>query len=511
MIFAAIVFSALALTSWTPAWNDPSAVELPADYTDANRSRVDWDIPLACDLSAEPAGVSFDFKIDDPTAFSALTCYFNSGEGCYSAPFYVHEPGVWKHIVVYRGMLRGKTYGSPTGWGKISSLRITGWRMGRISTKCAIRKLSLATPEEIALAKRGVVNDDAVREYVARQPSKGNERRLIWCHSPYGLDKKAGWDDSIRVVREGGFSDIIANLSWAGTSFYRSDVLPTHESVLTKGDQLNLCLAACRKFGVKCHVWHVCWRLGHGCAKALSGKMLSEGRLQVKSEGSLDDAWLCPSDPRNRRQEVEAFVELANKGVDGIHLDYVRYPGMEVCFCRGCRKRFEEKVGKRYDEWPQVVLRQGEAQKAWLRFRADNITSFVRDVCVSVRKVNPTVEISAAVFSDSKACFDRVGQDWPLWCRENWLDFVCPMSYYPTLPAFELAIRGYAPLMRSAGTAVYPGIGLCSSASRIDARMMSDQILSLRAIGYSGFTVFQLDGYAREVLPILRTGPTSID
>lgn len=95
--------------------------------------------------------------------------------------------------------------------------------------------------------------------------------------------------------------------------------------------------------------------------------------------------------------------------------------------------------------------------------------------------------------------------------KTNWLDFVCPMSYYPTLPAFELAIRGYAPLMRSAGTAIYPGIGLCSSASRIDARMMSDQILALRAIGYSGFTVFQLDGYAREVLPILRTGPTSVD
>ena len=124
-----------------------------------------------------------------------------------------------------------------------------------------------------------------------------------------------------------------------------------------------------------------------------------------------------------------------------------------------------------------------------------------------VRAEAPGVKISAAVFQNAETAPSNVGQDWPTWCQENLLDFVCPMDYEESPALFTGKL---VPQKRLAGKVpIYPGIGL--STWRNDGRdavRLARQILAVRELGLDGFTVFNFDRRAEKVLPLLRLGVT---
>ena len=161
-------------------------------------------------------------------------------------------------------------------------------------------------------------------EWVAGLPPKKGEWRAFWCHSARGLGGRHDWDSSIALLKRNGFNAILPNLAWGGVAYYRSSVLPVHESVQERGDAFDECIAACRKHGVECHVWKVCWKMGSGTDGDFAKRMSAEGRVQVGYNGKKEDMWLCPSHPENLKFEENAFLELAKKGPDGIHFDYIR-------------------------------------------------------------------------------------------------------------------------------------------------------------------------------------------
>jgi len=53
---------------------------------------------------------------------------------------------------------------------------------------------------------------------------KADERRLMWCHSPLGLNKDGDWDASVRTLKELGYTDLIANLAWGAGADYPTKV-----------------------------------------------------------------------------------------------------------------------------------------------------------------------------------------------------------------------------------------------------------------------------------------------
>ena len=103
---------------------------------------------------------------------------------------------------------------------------------------------------------------------------------------------------------------------------------------------------------------------------------------------------------------------------------------------------------------------------------------------------NPNVKISAAVFRDWPQCRENNGQDWVRWCREGWLDFVCPMNY--TLDPVLFAER--AKIHRQAVPAGFPivqGIGIASGQGRMQtADELAVQVMLARQAGSAGFVGF---------------------
>jgi uncharacterized lipoprotein YddW (UPF0748 family) len=358
-----------------------------------------------------------------------------------------------------------------------------------------------------SVAASGRASEAALRAWCLARAARKGEQRAFWCHSAFGL-RDQDWDAAIRLLKASGFNAILPNMLWGGLAYYPSEVLPEYGELAQKGDQLAKCLAACKKYGVQCHVWKVNWNTGGRAPKAFLDKMRAEGRVQKEYAGELKDEWLCPSHPANQTLEVEAMLEIArNYEVDGVHFDYIRYPGSECCFCDGCRARFEAALGHAVSKWPEDTRKDEAVRQKWLAFRRAAIDTVVRRVAEEARKIRPGVKVSAAVFRNWPVDRDGVGQDWKLWCEKGWLDFVCPMDYIDSTTLFRNVVE--AQKEYAGRVPLYPGIGLSCWKNPRDAVKLAQQIEAVRELGVPGFTVFNYDAYAEAVLPYLRLGVTS--
>ena len=353
------------------------------------------------------------------------------------------------------------------------------------------------------------VHQQAVKGWCLLEQSARGERRAFWCHSPFGVEG-TDWDAAIKNLADNGFTAIQPNMLWGDTAFYNSSVLPVNPLVKEKGDQIALCLAACRKYGVQCHVWKVNWRMSE--PGEFAARMKQEGRTQVGPDGKPIEGglWLCPSHPANRKLETDAMIEVATRyDVDGIHFDYIRYPGPDGCFCAGCRERFEKSIGRKLARWPADV-QDGPLRDQWLDFRRGNITAVVAAVSREVRKVRPNVKISAAVFPNWTVDRDNVGQDWKLWCERGYLDFVCPMDYTADSAEFQGLVQRQMQWAGKAGC--YPGIGFSTWGAQGDIFTLFRMIRITRQAGTGGFTIFNYSSAeAREIVPLCGLGITRKD
>lgn len=329
------------------------------------------------------------------------------------------------------------------------------------------------------------------------------EMRGVWIHSPYGLEN-SDWDTTIKLLKDNGYNAVFPNFTWAGVAEYPSDVLPIHPKQIDKDrnpiDRMAECLSACQKYGVELHAWVVCWNMGHRTPKAVKEAMRQAGRTQIGAGGKASD-YLAPHIKENRDQMLAAILEIAEKypGLAGIHLDYIRYPGADYDYSDSARAAFEETLGEPVENWPKDCREGGKFHRRFIAWKTKNISDFVALVYREVKKINPALQISAAVFEDWDISGDNVAQapiDW-INAKEKTVDFLCPMDYYAT--DGELRKTLSKQLKASAGRVpVYAGIGTYKCA---DSAEVVKQIGASRQSGADGFICFQMNKrFAEEIL-----------
>ena len=378
----------------------------------------------------------------------------------------------------------------------MSKLARKGYNVCGFDSVIRQKEVGSLTAEELAKT------NEAACARLSRHPAKPDERRFVWAHRCTGMDTR-NWDETVRAAKACGMTDLIANLAWGPDCAYPSEVLSYSTKRAKGADQLAECLAACRRHGLKLHVWNVCFRTWNTPRERLNEFRVEE-RLQVDIKGEVSDKYLCPSHPKNRRQLVDAMVELAGKGVDGVHFDYIRYENSHYCFCARCRDLFERHIGKSVADWPRDVRHRGLHRSQWEAFRQSIISEIVREASAQVHARYPGVEVSAAVFENPETSPIEQGQDWPLWCREKWLDFVCPMTYVESAESFGANIgkcRGALP----SDFPVYPGIGLnVWKDEDLDFSRYADQVSTLREMDFGGYAVFELTKRFESVMRTLK-------
>jgi len=313
-----------------------------------------------------------------------------------------------------------------------------------------------------------------------------NERRGVWLH--VGMDRHP--QVVMPELKRLGLNMAIPRIAGGTTAFYASKVQPDIQDPLAPdGDWLAELVKHAHANGIELHPY-VNVLIVEGRASPASLKRLrAEGRLQEGPAGQRID-WFCPSQEINFEAIERLMLEIATRyDVDGIQYDFIRYPNALGCFCAKCRAGFEKATGKPVAHWPTDVTK-GPRQAEWTEYRCGRISALVQRVSTRLRKEAPKVKISAAVFRDWPACRESVGQDWVRWCREGWLDFVCPMNYTldPKLFAERTTIHRQA---LPAGFPLIEGIGIQSGSGTMnDAGRLAVQIALARrhgAVGFAGF------------------------
>ena len=343
------------------------------------------------------------------------------------------------------------------------------------------------------------------KAYFLSHISRATEGRAVWNHS--GLGAYLGdWDSSAKELAEAGVNMILPNMAWAGVVHYSSKILPQSKTFTHYGDQLAQCVTAARKYGLEVHVWKITWNL-EGAPKGFIEKMRKDGRTQVSATGKPLN-WLCPSHPKNVQLELESILEIVtNYDVDGIHLDYIRYPGSHACYCEACRKRFVLATRQQIDDWPAAVLpNTGAYGDQYIEWRSQQITRLVRLLHKRLPEADPNIKLSVAVFGGYPACVTSIGQDWIAWAKAGYVDFVCPMNYTEDTDYFTQLLVDQLALMPK-DVAIYPGIGATATNSLLMPDAVVEQVYLSRSLGASGWTIFDYSlDISETVLPALGMG-----
>ena len=353
--------------------------------------------------------------------------------------------------------------------------------------------------------RKSAAMEDAKR--IASMSSKKGETRRMCVHDEYGpcIDDGWDWDRAAAFLATNGFTVLEANLCRGGVAFYDSAVLPVSTNVAVRGDQLEACLAACRRHGLELRVWRVC--LNSRAPRYSTPEFESwraAGLAQISYSGKPSERYLCPTAPENRRREVESMVELAAKGVDSVSFDYIRYPDRNHCFCARCRTAFEARYGA-VASWPKDVRDDPRIADLWSRFKDETISSIVQETAVRIHRDYPRVKVCAAVMGDPDGLVKDLGQPWGLWARKGWIDVLMPMNYThdPELLRQMLRRQKSAVPMSKLEPTIGPTLWMDDGAN---AALFARQIEVLREEGFSGFGVFQLDYRTARDIPLLRKG-----
>jgi uncharacterized lipoprotein YddW (UPF0748 family) len=343
----------------------------------------------------------------------------------------------------------------------------------------------------------------------AAAPAPAGELRGLWVVrtalvSPESVD---------RVVDEAaaaGFNALFVQVRGRGDAFYDSSLVS--RSVLLARqprsfDPLDRLLRRAHARGLDVHAWfnvlltahfptrlpadhvlvrHPDWvmvpraaaRQGLGTrGRALLGLVRGASRGDPDVEGY----YLSPSAPGVAEHLEAAIAELLGSyPVDGLHFDFIRYPGPHYDYSRWALEGFRRWRGR-----GGLLEGPGEDADAWMRYRRGILNALAGRLARAARQARPAAVVSAAVVPDEATALNHKFQSWPAWVDRGVLDAVVPMAYTTDTLLFSRQVA--AALERTAGRgSVWAGIG----AWRLPVAGSIEKILAAREAGAEGVLLF---------------------
>ena len=213
--------------------------------------------------------------------------------------------------------------------------------------------------------------------------------------------------------------------------------------------------------------------------------------------------WIDPAAPGVAPRLAETFAELAARypELDGLHLDYIRYPGvlpfapgsrfgvgLDMGHGESTRERFRRETGL---PAPRPPDRLGHANR-WDAWRRDKVTELVRAIADGARTADPGIQMSAAVWAHAERAYLSIGQDWRRWLEEGLLDFAVPMAYTLDSRLFRYQVEAFT--STGLGPRTWIGIGAWLFAKRPGGAV--DQVAIAEAAGAAGVVLFSWDAIA---------------
>jgi uncharacterized lipoprotein YddW (UPF0748 family) len=301
-------------------------------------------------------------------------------------------------------------------------------------------------------------------------PSK--QIQAIWVQDDQA-STPAKADQMLDEVARSGF-DTIFYLVGGGTVVYMSSLLPRNSDIPADYDPLAYVVQQAHAKGIKVQAW---WAVGYTEASSKFRSLHPDWDIAKVSGIPSDEHWLNFSKPEVRRFVGDVVVEIAqNYKVDGIHLDYIRYPAPP----------------------PNGKINAADF------FSPNDVPDTVKEAYQRLKAVKPQVELSAAVLAGQAASANHL-QNWAKWLDGAYIDFVVPMAYYGPDETAKLAGRIAEWKSLSRADLIVPGLSISHSngngkTTPKTSDQLVEQIQLVRDAGFRGVAIFDSDTITGDIM-----------
>jgi len=334
------------------------------------------------------------------------------------------------------------------------------------------------------------------------------------------LLKKELVDRFINFAEKNGFTDLFVQVRGRGDAFYRSATVPLSPTIVDPSfDPLQYILEQAHPRSIKVHAWlntyllwssddkpadpqHLLLQHPEWCTVDADGKKDIHRREKEFKDNNIEGVYLSPLVPEVKTYLVEIIRELVEKyNVDGVHLDYIRYPKDSYDFNEVGRQRFKDIYGvdpillsitnKSFFSGMEAKTIEQLMEK-WNDFRRDAITELVidaREVIIATRK---PIALSAAVKPDPVEARYYFYQDWEKWLKSAYLDFAVPMNYTKSSEQFEEILNKFDSLILK--DKIWMGIAVYNQ-GRYEALT---KVLIARTNGFNNLVFFSYESFANQ-------------
>ncbi len=289
---------------------------------------------------------------------------------------------------------------------------------------------------------------------MAAWASPKHEVRAVWLTTIGGLDWPHTYAQSAASIERqkqelctildqlqaAGINTVLLQTRIRGTVIYPSQIEPWDGCFSgTPGvgpgyDPLAVAVEECHRRGMELHAWVVAIPLGKVAGYGYKTLAKKRPTLVVKDgvEGYMD-----PANAQTAAYIASISREITDRyDIDGIHLDYIRYP----------------------ETW-KLKISNAKAR--------DNITAIVKAVSRTVRESKRWVKLSAAPIgkfadlgrysSNGWNAYTKGCQDAKEWLRQGYMDQLYPMMYFRANQFYPFAFDWQE---ESYGRTIVPGLGI---------------------------------------------------
>ncbi|MBI4579561.1 MAG: family 10 glycosylhydrolase [Planctomycetes bacterium] len=275
-------------------------------------------------------------------------------------------------------------------------------------------------------------------------------------------------DDVVRVMDNccrAGFNTVLFQVRGEGTVYYPSRIEPWGGEYANAPPNFDPLAVACREAHrrkMALHAWMNVMPAWRGDRPPTNPRQLynahpewfwydPQGHRQPLGEFYLS---LNPCLPDVRQYLAALSREIITRyPVDGLHLDYIRFPMDEVR--KGVDYPYDRHTLALYRE--ATGLRPQDNTAAWNRWRTEQVTGLVREIRAMHKQARPNLLLTAACGPDLVEFKQRYFQDGAAWLRVGLVDAVFVMNYNTSTAAFRK--RQDAWRQAAGGRMVVAGIG----------------------------------------------------
>jgi len=313
---------------------------------------------------------------------------------------------------------------------------------------------------------------------------------LDWPSKPFQTEKdieqqKSELNRILDQLQEIHINLVFIQTRIRGDVIYPSKIEPRSEYVksmdaIVDYDPLLYAIEACRQRGIECHAWLVVYPLGSEAKNKRLKRTFPASFVKTFKK----DLYLDPGNPHTDVYLLSIVKEIVSTyDIDGIHLDYIRYPDTPAGFP---------------DEDTYRLYGQGKNRNDW---RRENVNRLVYAIYDTVKSLKPWVQVSSSVIgtykdiqgngSRSWTAYSSVFQDPIDWLSKGKHDFIVPMTYYSD-KLFRPAVEDW--VSRNNDRFIVPGLGayrMDRKESGWDASIIYEQIRFSREAKTQGNAFFR--------------------